>query len=197
MSRTIPTNLLKTFIKEIIKEETSGRWSMIPEKKLRVYDLDDTLVHSSSKIHVSKADGSSLVLTPGQYAVYEKEPGDIFDYSEFQELVEPETIEWTLKILKNVIAKHGANGAVILTARGSDKPAQQFLKMHNLPEIPVVALNNSHPECKSQWILAMIRRFGYTEIEFFDDSAKNITAVENLKNKVPPGVKIITRLIKA
>lgn len=190
------TKLLKSYIKEIIKEETSGRWSMIPEKKLRVFDLDDTLVHSNSKIHIKQADGDILDLTPAQYAIYDKEPGDEFDFSEFEELVEPEAISWTLKILKSAITKHGTNGAVILTARGSDKPARQFLKMHNLPEIPIVALGDSHPDRKAQWILAMIKRFGYTEIEFFDDSARNIAAVENLKDKVPPGVKVITRLIK-
>lgn len=190
------TKLLKSYIKEVLKEGSSGRWSMIPAKKLRVFDLDDSLVHSNSKIHISKEDGNSLTLTPGQYAVYNKEPGDVFDFSEFQELVEPETIEWTTNILKRVIAKQGTNGAVILTARGSDKPAQQFLRMHNLPEIPIVALNDSHPDSKSQWILAMIKRFGYTEVEFFDDSAKNIAAVESLKSKVPSGIKIVTRLIK-
>jgi len=189
-------HLLKSYIKEIIKEESSGRWSMMPEKKLRIFDLDDSLVRSNSKIHIKQTDGDILTLTPAQYAVYDKEPGDEFDFSEFEELVEPETISWTLNILKNVIAKHGANGAVILTARGSDKPAQQFLKMHNLPEIPIVALGDSHPDRKAQWILAMVKRFGYTEVEFFDDSAKNIAAVEALKDKVPSGVKVITRLIK-
>lgn len=189
-------HLLKSYIKEIIKEQSANRWSMAPEKKLRVFDLDDTLVHSNSMIHIKQADGDILDLTPAQYAVYDKEPGDQFDFSEFEELVEPEVIDWTLNILKRVISKQGSDGAVILTARGSDKPAKQFLKMHNLPEIPVVALGDSHPDRKAQWILAMIKRFSYTEVEFFDDSAKNIAAVEALKNKVPSGVKVISRLIK-
>jgi len=187
--------LLKTFIKEILKEE-GDRWSMIPGKKLRVFDLDDCLVRSNSKIHISKSDGTFLVLTAGQYAVYEKEPGDEFDYSEFQKLVDPKTIDWTLKILKRVIAKHGPNGAVILTARGTPAPAEEFLKMNDIPNVPVVALNDSHPDSKAQWILMVIKRFGYTEVEFFDDSPKNIAAVEALKDKVPPGVKVIARLIK-
>ena len=192
----MPTKLLKTFIKEILKEEESLRWSMIPGKKLRVFDLDDCLVHSNSKIHVKKASGNSLVLTAGQYAVYEKEPGDEFDYSEFQKLVDPEVIEWTLKILKRVVGKCGINGAVILTARGTKEPAEEFLNMNGIPGVPVVALNDSHPDSKAQWILMVIKRFGYAEVEFFDDSPKNIKAVNNIKSKVSPGVKVITRLIK-
>ena len=40
--------LLKTYIYEIIKETLEA------EKKLRVFDLDDTLMKTSSKVHVSK-----------------------------------------------------------------------------------------------------------------------------------------------
>lgn len=188
-------DLLKSYILEILKEEESKRWSLLPAKKLYIWDLDDTLVHSNSKILVTKSNGTVLALTSHEYAMYEREPEDEFDFSEFQELIEPETIDWTTNILKSVIAKRGTSGAVILTARSTDRPAKQFLKMNNLPEIPIVALDDSHPERKAQWILAMIKRFGYTEIEFFDDSAKNIQAVNSLKSKVPMGVKIITRLV--
>ena len=187
--------LLKTFIKEILKEE-ADRWSMIPGKKLRVFDLDDTLVKTNSLIRLTKASGENVSMTPGEYAVYEKEPGDEFDYSDFRRLVDPKVIPWTLKILKRVVAKHGNDSAVILTARGAKEPAEEFLKMNDIPNVPVVALNDSHPDSKAQWILMVIKRFGYTEVEFFDDSPKNIKAVSSLKSKVPPGVKVIARLIK-
>jgi hypothetical protein len=45
---------------------------------------------------------------------------------------------------------------------------------------------------KAQWIKMVAMKFGYKEIEFFDDSPKNIAAVQRLK---VPGVKIIARLI--
>ena len=63
--------LLKTYIREIIKE------TLQVEKKLRVFDLDDTLVKTNSKVHITKASGEELYLTPAKYAVYEKEPGDV------------------------------------------------------------------------------------------------------------------------
>jgi FMN phosphatase YigB (HAD superfamily) len=178
--------LLKTYIRQIIKETLEA------EKKLRVFDLDDTLVKTNSKVHITKASGEELYLTPAKYAVYEKEPGDIFDYSDFQGLVDPKAIGWTTKILKRVINKHGTDAAVILTARGSEEPAREFFRLYDIPEIPIVALGNSDPEMKAQWIKYVAKKFGYKEIEFFDDSPKNIAAVQRLK---VPGVKIIARLI--
>ena len=179
--------LLKAYIQEIIKETLQS------EKKLRVFDLDDTLVKTSSKVHVSKASGEVIHLTPAEYAVYEKEPGDEFDYSDFEGLVSPKAIGWTTTILKRVVNKHGTDAAVILTARGNEEPAREFFRINKIPEIPVVALGDSDPEMKAQWIKMVAMKFGYKEIEFFDDSPKNIAAVQRIK---VPGVKIIARLIK-
>jgi len=177
--------LLKEYIKLFIHEQLRNR-------KLYVWDLDDTLVKTNSKVHLHKASGEEIDLTPAQYAVYEKEPGDEFDYSDFEGLVDPKAIEWTTKILKNVVKKHGTDAAVILTARANEKPAREFFRLNNIPEIPIVALGNSDPEMKAQWIKMVAMKFGYKEIEFFDDSAKNIAAVKRLK---VPGVKIIVRHI--
>ncbi|NBP57411.1 hypothetical protein EBU71_12920 [bacterium] len=178
--------VLKEYIKLFIHEQLRNR-------KLYVWDLDDTLVKTNSRVHITKENGDVLHLTPGEYAVYEKTPGDIFDYSDFEGLVDPKTIVWTTQILKRVINKHGTDAAVILTARGNENPAKEFLKLNNIPEIPIVALANSDPEMKAQWIKMIALKFDFKEIEFFDDSYKNIRSVSNVK---VPGVKIIARHIK-
>ncbi len=41
------------------------------EKKLRVFDFDDTLVKTKSHIYVKHSDGKNSKLTPGEYAIYE------------------------------------------------------------------------------------------------------------------------------
>lgn len=179
------TQLLKTYITAIIKET-------LQHNKLYVWDLDDTLVQTNSKVHITKSSGKILHLTPAQYATYEKEPGDQFDYSDFEGLVDPKVIGWTTTILKRVINKHGTDAAVILTARGNEEPAREFFRINKIPEIPIVALGNSDPEMKAQWIKMVAMKFGYKEIEFFDDSPKNIAAVKKIK---VPGVKIIARHI--
>lgn len=164
-------------------------------KKLRVMDFDDTLVKTQSKILVNKSDGSVLELTPGEYAVYEKQPGDELDYSDFRGLKNPEEIKWMTDILKRVIAKRGKDGAMILTARGTTAPIKHFFQLYGIPEIPIVALNDSHPELKAQWILYMAKKYDYDVIEFFDDSPKYIAAVQAIAPEAAP-VRIITRLIQ-
>jgi hypothetical protein len=180
---------LKNYIEKVINE------TLKEQKKLRVFDLDDTLVKTTSKVRVEKENGETLVMTPAEYAIYEKQPGDVFDYGDFQRLVDPKQIEWTTRILRRVVTKHGTDAAVILTARSTETPAKEFFEMYDIPEIPIVALGDSHPVKKAQWILYVAKKFNFTEIEFFDDSYKNIAAVDKIKNSVP-GVKIITRLIE-
>ena len=178
------TKLLKTIVKELVLEELS-------RGKLRVFDFDDTLVHTDAKVHMSNA-GGKVTMSPAQYAVYERRPGDVFDYSEFQQLINPREIKWTLKIFKRVYAKYGPSGVKILTARHSPEPARQFLDALGMPGVEVIALGNSDPQEKANWIAEQIKSAGLSYVEFFDDSTKNVAAVENLKSQFPD-VKIVSR----
>ena len=40
------------------------------DKKLRIFDFDDTLVKTNSFIYVTHKDGKTSKLSPGEYAVY-------------------------------------------------------------------------------------------------------------------------------
>lgn len=199
MSKKLIEKYVKCIVNESLSSDNPDKESLASagkaKRKLRIFDFDDTLVKTQSKVGVLKADGTKLALTPGEYAVYHKEPGDEFDYSHFQDLVEPEEIKWMTRVLKRVINKHGVNAAVILTARGTKKPVEKFFKLLNITPIPIVALNDSDPAAKAQWILYVIKKFNYDVVEFFDDSPKNVAAVEALAPLVPQ-TKIISRLIQ-
>jgi FMN phosphatase YigB (HAD superfamily) len=168
---------LKKIIQKIIKESTNK------EKKLVIFDFDDTLAKTESKVFVKKQDGNTIELTPGQYAKYVKEPGDEFDYSEFEDLIKPKEIEEITSILRSTVSDHGIDSALILTARGKEEPVERFLRKFKLPEIQIVALGNSHPDLKAFWILAAIKKHNFNKIVFYDDSSKNINAVNNLQKK--------------
>ena len=165
------------------------------KRKLLVLDFDDTMARTKGRVRINKANGKEIYLTPAEYATYTKEPGDVFDYSEFDDLIDPTENTWVTNILRKMVAKHGLDSAVILTARGSSEPVAEFLKMFRLPRIPIVALGDSHPDRKKQWILYVAKKMNYDTIEFFDDSQKNIKAVQELKAKIP-GTEIITRHIR-
>lgn len=151
-------------------------------KKLRIFDFDDTIAFTKAKVYLHKEDGTVLPMTPAEYAVYEQEPGDTFDYGEFHQLIEPQEIKWTAQILRNVIAKNGPDGAFILTARAKEEPVYQFFDMFNIPRIQVIALADANPQAKAQHVLYMIKKFKPELVEFFDDSYKNAKAVEALGN---------------
>lgn len=182
-------SIIRSYIRTLIREYSLRRPF---ERKLRVFDFDDTLVKTGSKIHVKSVDGSKFDLTPGEYAVYAPEPGDTFDYSDFEDLIDPKAIEWTGKILRMIAAKGGE--VVILTARGNPSPVQEFLKQANLPPLSVIALGDSDPQKKADYIRKRIEEDDLQHVEFFDDSYKNIEAVKKLRMLFPE-VDIVVRHI--
>lgn len=181
------TKLLKEYIKEIVKETRE-------HKRLRVFDFDDTLVKTDAKVHVTDILGETFDLTPGEFAVYDKKPGDTFDYTDFHKLINPRAVKWMNKILRNVYDHHGPNGLVILSARSSHKPIEQFLREAGYVGIEVVALDDATPARKVAWIDERIRRDDLDMVEFFDDSHKNVAGVKGMQ-AAHPEVKIITRHI--
>jgi hypothetical protein len=84
---------------------------------------------------------------------------------------------------------------IILTARGSAEPVEQFLSDEGLPPIEVIALGNSDPQEKARHIAMRIVRDELIHVSFFDDSHKNVAAVATLANKFP-GTKIVSRLVR-
>ena len=179
--------LLREYIAEILQENQPKF-----KKKLRVFDFDDTLVKTGSIIHVTNSSGEHFDLTPGEFAIYITQPGDAFDFSDFSKLVNPKEIKWTVQILRDIVAS-GCE-VVILTARNSAAPVHEFLKQIKMSDLQVVALGDSNPLRKSAYIKDRIEADGLDMIEFFDDSYKNIAAVEDLQ-QIYPHVTIKVRHI--
>ena len=153
-------------------------------KKLRVFDFDDTLVKTNSFIYVKHSGGKKSKLTPGEYAVYEPKSEDQFDFSDFEKVNQPQEIKGITKLLKTVAKSEGERKVVILTARGKYKPVKDYLKDIGLDDMYVVALGDSDPQKKADWIEDKIKR-GYNDVFFIDDSHKNVAAVSKLKEKYP------------
>ncbi len=163
-------------------------------KKLRIFDFDDTLIISNSKIWVTHKDKSKEALSTSEYANYKKKKGDIFDYSEFKKVIRPKQIKFTTNLLKQFISDVGEKNIVILTARSYNFPIKKYLYKIGLSNVDVIALGNSNPELKKDWIENKIKE-GYNDIFFIDDSRKNIKAVNELKSKYP-NIKLKTYQIK-
>jgi|LakMenEpi03Aug12_release.lakeMendotaPanAssembly.Ray.scaffolds.fasta_scaffold624648_2 hypothetical protein len=153
-------------------------------KKLRVFDFDDTLVKTKSHIYVKHGDGKESKLTPGEYAIYEPKSDDQFDFSDFEKVNQPQEIKGVTRLLKTVVRAEGERKVVILTARSVYEPVKNYLKDIGLEGIYVVALGDSDPQKKADWIEDKIKK-GYNDVFFIDDSHKNVAAVSKLKEKYP------------
>jgi hypothetical protein len=179
--------LLKEYFEKLAIEERG-----CPTKHLRIFDFDDTLVKTASRVHITRIDGSKFDLVPAAFAAYDAQPGDVFDYTDFTTIVEPRSIKWTNQILHRVYAHHGPAGVSVLTARGSPEPISQYMSTMNIVGLDVIALGTTDPGAKAAWIDQRIRRDNLQLVEFFDDSIRNVSAVRELRN-AHPDVKIIGR----
>jgi len=166
---------------------------LLMEKKLRIFDFDDTLVKSNSKVYVTNK-GKKRTLTPGQFAIYKQKADDVFDFSDFDKVIEPKQIKSMFKVFKNIYKASGSRRLTILTARSAYKPVRKFLKDVGFNDVYVVALGDANPQKKSNWVKSQIEK-GYDDILFLDDSPKNVNAVKKLKQKYP-NIKMDARVVK-
>lgn len=190
-------NEIKAYLLEVSSEEykklgTKSERTGI--KTLRVFDFDDTIAKTNSRVGVTEFNKETnqqvkdqYFINAGQYAMMDKDPSIRyeFDYSDFANVVNPSLIDQTFSILRNVVNKIREDQgipAVILTARGHDanKNIREFLASLNI-NIPVKTLDGSAPELKSEWIKQTMLNRDIPHIEFFDDSVKNIRAANSLK----------------
>jgi cation transport regulator ChaC len=155
------------------------------DKKLRVFDFDDTLVKTTSFIYVKHKDGKESKLSPGQYAIYKERPGDEFDYRDFQKVSNPKLIKGYVELLKRMVNSGGDRKVYILTARAAYRPVFQFIRQLSINGVEVIALGDANPEKKADWIEDKVNNEGYDDIFFVDDSPKNVEAVRNRLSKYP------------
>lgn len=171
-------------LKEIISES----------KKLRVFDFDDVLVKTDSNVYVTHLDGSTTKLTPGEYAVYKPKRGDRFDYSDFDEVKNPRMIKAVTEVLRKMAAKGDKRGVYILTARGNARPIEQYIRDIGIGNVKVIALDNSDPEAKADWVERQVQNKGYDDVYFIDDAQPNVKAVKRRLQGL--GVKHNVQLMK-
>lgn len=163
-------------------------------KTLFISDFDDTLVTTNAQINVTN-NGKTKKLTPAEYAVYEPEDGDEFDYSEFNDLIDPKPIPRYVRLLKRAVESSKVDKVSILTARGSEKPIVKFLKSVGINSgVKIVPLGDSNPERKKDYIRHQIQK-GYDRVAFADDSPKNVEAAKELRSEFPQ-VKLVVHHVE-
>lgn len=167
---------------------------MARKKTLFVSDFDDTLAMTDANVILIR-NGKRTSLTPAEFAVYEPKPGDNFDFSEFDQLINPRPIQRFVRLMQKAVHEKKADKVVVLTARNHTRPVAQFLKMIGITSgVAIAALGDANPEKKARYIEKQIQD-GYDRVLFVDDSAKNVAAVKRLQDKYPEA-KIVVHQAK-
>ena len=144
---------------------------------------------TKSKVHVTTHDniGNEIKksLNPKEYAQYKQQVDDIFDYSDFEDVIEPEPIQSMMLNLRKSIQNLGISNVFILTARSNPMPIRMFLNAQGIPEIRIFAIGTSAPEAKANVIKKEIMsRSNISGVTFYDDVAKNAAAVRALRDNL-------------
>lgn len=155
----------------------------VARHKMRVFDFDDTLVSSESSVTVEHDGGETTQLDSAAFAYFKPSGGDKINFSDFNNVTKPRIIKENMDAFREA-AKDKEARTVILTARprGSASAVEKFMESLGLKGIEVVALQSSDPMDKTRWIEKNME--GADDIEFTDDSSKNVEAVATLKEKV-------------
>lgn len=153
--------------------------------KLGIFDFDDTLCNTDSKVIIRKENGDVLTLSSEEFAVHKVEEGDFVDFKEFNKVVKPSVRKHRI-VLERMLWSN--TNVVICTARhiGARKAIREWLVEEfgrKAYQIDIVCLGDSTPEAKANVAIEYVENYHrefskhLKEVYFCDDSWKNVRAV--------------------
>jgi len=168
----------------------------ISPKKLVVFDIDDTLVHTQTKVHVIK-DGEVIdSLNSHDFTHYKLKPGEEFDFSGFRNAREffekSRPIIPMMDQLKRDIAT--GNKVVMVTARADFDDRELFLDTFrkfgiDMGKVHVYRAGNSKQgtteERKKAIIKTLLDKDNYSKAIMYDDAKPNLHTFIELKRDHP------------
>jgi beta-phosphoglucomutase-like phosphatase (HAD superfamily) len=161
---------------------------------LHIFDFDDTLIRAEDKIRITHADGVEELLSSEEFAKYKEQPGDEYDFSDFDRYpTNPTIVENVFAELRAAIALDGPGSVVILTARSNTKPVIDFLKDNNIEGIAIVGTASDNPMRKAQYVLDRVKNGDFVEVRVFEDNARNIRTIKKVIE--PTGVRLQTNRV--
>lgn len=157
--------------------------------KILVFDVDDTLIHTTANIRVMKGDVCVRTITNKEYNNYQLSRGEYFDFQEFndKDILYKEKFTKYWEILKREYRR--GTHISILTARDNCSMIRDFL-LSNGVDIkkclvfavgdPTLNLKGTIQHRKST-VIKWLSQLGYNIIVFFDDNDNNLKQVKRLK----------------
>lgn len=171
-----------------------------PQKiDLVIFDIDDTLMHTTARIRVVKDGEVVRELTNQQFNNYQLLPGESFDFGEFRSAEkfrqESQPIKPMINKLKNILAYHPSAKVIMLTARADFDNKQTFLQtfrdlgidmsrvhVHRAGNLPGDAIP---AEKKAVYVRRYLDTGKYRHVRLYDDSMTNLIVFKTLKREYP------------
>jgi hypothetical protein len=165
---------------------------------LTIFDIDDTLFHTTAKIIIRKSGKVIKKITSAEYNTYHLAKGESVDFSEFSDsnkfYKESTPITKMLNKAKAILAdtkKHPNNKVIIVTARpdldNRDKFLSTFKKYgFDISQVRVERAGKikglSAAEAKAVIIYNYLNTKKFNKVRLFDDSINNLKAFLRLEN---------------
>lgn len=168
---------------------------------LHVFDVDDTLFHTTARVKVKHGDKEVASLSNSEFNTHKLAPGHHYDFSEFRDAEkfskESKPMSRMLGKMKAIHsnAKKTGSKVIIATARADFDNKEKFLgafKKHgvDIDNIHVHRAGNDKgegtvAEKKARVISKQLAAGGYKRASLYDDSKDNLKQFLALKDKHP------------
>ncbi len=169
-----------------------------PKGILTIFDIDDTLFHTTAKINVVKDGKVVRSLTNQEFNNYELQDGEEYDFGEFRNAEkfrqESEPIEPMLDELKTIL-DHTKGKVIMLTARADFDDKETFLQTFadhgiDMSKIHVHRAGNlpgkgGPAEKKAVWVRRYLDTGKFNQVSLYDDSVTNLRVFKELEQEYP------------
>ena len=167
---------------------------------LSIFDIDDTLFRTTTKVFVLKDTRRVRSLTPAEFNVYKLKSGEEYDFSDFRSAkifhANARPIDTVFKTAKKMLSKFKdipQKKIIIVTARPDLDDKNLFLATFrkygfDISRVHVERAGNidmSGHEAKAQIATKYLKAGNYTIARMFDDAAKNLQSFLALKQAFP------------
>lgn len=176
------------------------QFSEFKPRKLVIFDIDDTLVNTSTKVKVVKDSKVIKKLNSHDFTHYKLQPGEEFDFGAFRDAREFFTKSKPIIPMINQL-KHDintGNKVVMVTARSDFDNKELFLDTFRKFGIDIdkvhvyrsgnITLKVPTEEKKKMIIRKLLSANDYTKAIMYDDAKPNLDLFVSLKDE-HPGVK--------
>ena len=140
-----------------------------------------------------------FLLESHEFATYVEQPGDQFDFSEF-DIYPPSgrLIKKSFNALEQAISSHGPDSVMVLSARAAQQPMQQFLQDHGLStNIDIIGVGSANPADKASVVDQKLSQGIFNSVILYEDSMANINAIKAMITKKYPDVTFQSHHVQA